>query len=222
MPFFLSPHVKIHVYRYRDMIRLFSVFCKLNFIKLNAKQLFNEAVSRASMHRFPCPFCGALHPDWAYFESYERHLVAFEQGACADHTVSVTRYQCGSCGHTHALLPEIAIPYSPYSILFILHVLRDRFVSGLAIDAICRKYLISPHTFYRWMQLFLAHKQQWLGILDDMAISPRAFLDGIPSSGSPGFLCQFWARCHVSFLQAGSHGETVHASIWFRPPPCLS
>lgn len=201
------------------MIRLFSVFSKLNFIELTVKQLFDEAAATASIQDHPCPSCAALHPDWVYFESYERHLVACEHGVCVDYTVTVTRYQCGACNHTHALIPEIAIPYSPYSILFILHVMRGHFISHLTIDAICRKYLVSTNTFYRWKALFLSHKQQWLGILDDMTISPHAFLESIPSVDTSGSLCQFWLRHGPSFLQASTHGEKVHSLIRLHPPP---
>ena len=40
----------------------------------------------------------------------------------------VPRVKCTSCGRTHALLPEMLIPYSSYSLRFVLTVLEAYFL----------------------------------------------------------------------------------------------
>ncbi|WP_276624136.1 DUF6431 domain-containing protein [Syntrophomonas wolfei] len=66
---------------------------------------------------------------------------------------------CKSCGHTHAILPEVIIPYRSYSILFILTVLRDYYTRSDDIWEIGDKYQIAVSTLYLWIHLF-----HWQGI----------------------------------------------------------
>ncbi len=77
----------------KTMIRAFTIFCKLNFIKLSAQEMFTEAMRDFSKDKlptlvFPCPFCGAKHPLWTEFASYERDLISFEKGLTVTYTVS--------------------------------------------------------------------------------------------------------------------------------------
>lgn len=74
-----------------------------------------------------CPVCHAkacLFP----FATYTRYLVEWVGGTSATYEVTVQRYQCSSCGCTHALLSTSLVPYSSYSLRFILLVLRDYFL----------------------------------------------------------------------------------------------
>ena len=74
-----------------------------------------------------CPVCHAkacLFP----FATYTHYLVEWVGGTPATYEVTVQRYQCSSCGCTHALLSTSIVPYSSYSLRFILLVLRDYFL----------------------------------------------------------------------------------------------
>lgn len=111
--------------------------------------------------------------------------------------MTVRRFRCSSCGHTHALLPSALVPYSSYSLRFILLVLRKHFLGRACVQSICEHAEISVSTFYRWKTLFLRHKALWLGVLADMAASPATFL-----SDMDGCLLQaFFQKFHLSFLQ---------------------
>lgn len=83
-------------------------------------------------------------------------------------SVTVQRYRCSSCVHTHALLPNPLVPYSAYSLRFILLVLRDCFLQSAYVQEICERAEISVSTLYRRKVLFLAHKALWLGIPEDL------------------------------------------------------
>ncbi|MFQ7288271.1 MAG: DUF6431 domain-containing protein [Lacrimispora saccharolytica] len=47
----------------------------------------------------------------------------FIHGKPVTQEITVLRLVCVSCGHTHAVLPDMIIPYSGYGLFFILLVL---------------------------------------------------------------------------------------------------
>lgn len=199
----------------KTMIRAFTIFCKLNFIKLSAQEMFTEAMLDFSKEKlpklvFPCPLCGAKRPQWSEFASYERDLISFEKGSTVIYTITVSRIICSSCGHTHAILPEIITPYSSYSLIFVLTVLRDYYLAHLTVQALCDKYMIATSTLYAWKRLFQIHKKLWLGILEDAATSALTFLSSLPSLTTSNDLAIFFQRHAQSFLQGVT--KTAHFS----------
>lgn len=188
------------------MIRAFTIFCKLNFIKLSALEMFTQAMRDFSKEKLPtldlpCPFCRAKRPAWTEFADYERDLISFEKGLPVTYKITVSRLICSSCGHTHAILPEIIIPYSSYSLIFVITVLRDYYLSHMTVQTLCDKYLIAVSTLYAWKRLFQIHKKLWLGILEDAATEPLAFLSRLPSLTTSDELANFFQRHAQSFLQ---------------------
>ena len=63
--------------------------------------------------------------------------------------------------------PEMLIPYSSYSLRFVLTVLEDYFLHVHTVEQICETYQIAHSTLYVFRNLFLSHKQLILGILND-------------------------------------------------------
>ena len=178
------------------MIRPFTVFCKLNQISFSDRQWFEREAESLNHTDGICPVCRAkscLSP----FASYTRYLVEWEDGGPVTHEVAVRRYQCSSCGHTHALLPSALVPYSSYSLRFILRVLRDYFLRTACVQELCERAGISVSSLYRWKTLFLTHKALWLGILEALGTAEGPFLSGIDGS----FLQGFFNRFRFSFLQ---------------------
>lgn len=187
------------------MIRAFGLFCKLNLINLTAYEAFLRTMSAVNIHDYACPFCSCARPDWQKHASYERFLISFEHGLIVTYTVTVIRYKCPSCGHTHAILPEHLIPYSSYSLPFILTVLRDYYTRPVSVESVCSKYDISVSTLYAWHSLFLTHKKLWLGLLEDYLSSSIHFLGVLLPFPSRPFLSGFFSAMRYSFLQAGHH-----------------
>jgi len=190
--------------RYTIMIRVFELFCKLNMINISAKDLFLQAMAEFQPHDHKCPFCSAEHPDWKKHAVYERYLISFESGRNVSYLITIVRYRCSSCGHTHAILPEFVIPYQSYSLLFILSVMRDYYIGSLTVADICEKYDIAVSTLYSWKELFLRHKKVWLGLLDDACTSSLQFLDSL-FRNHLHTLKEFFLLAGVSFLQGPSH-----------------
>lgn len=187
------------------MIRVFDLFCKLNLINLSAREAFLRAMLAFNVHDHPCPFCSCAHPDWQEHASYERYLISFEHGHSVTYVIIIFRYRCPSCGHTHAILPEHLIPYSSYSLPFILAVLRDYYTRPVTIEKLCSEYDISVSTLYAWHSLFLIHKKLWLGLLEDYISSPDTFLSSLIPIPSKHFLSSFFASMRYSFLQSGHY-----------------
>lgn len=197
------------------MIRLFTVFCKQNFKILPAKQLFLSAMKEYSIEvipflKLPCPNCGAKHPTWAYHDSYERCLISYENNSIITDTIDITRIICSSCKSTHAILPEVIIPFRSYSLLFVLSALKDYFTKGITVAALCDKYQISLSTLYEWKHLFDTHKKLWLGILEDIYQKSLDFLSSILNSNMSGGLGIFFSNNKRSFLQ----GRKITAHIY--------
>ena len=197
------------------MIRLFTIFCKLNFKTLSAKDLFLESMKAFSSDKLPfikltCPYCGAKTPTWSYHDSYQRYLISFENEATITYIIKITRIICSSCRHTHAILPEIIIPYGSYNLLFIVTVLKDYFLSKMTVKTLCDKYQISVSMLYLWKRLFLKHKKLWLGILENIYQNSITFLSSIPTFNTSNDLSLFFLINSHSFFQ--SIRKTAHFS----------
>ena len=184
------------------MIREKSLFCKLFRIKNNLKYLFNLYMDGFSPGREVCPLCGAkgqckIH---AY---YDRNLVGFAGGRPMWEKILILRVICESCGHTHAILPDIIIPYDSYSLFFILRVLGERFVLKTTVDRLCERFCITRNQFYKWLKLWREHKKLWLGVLNSLETTSRSFLKALTTMESLSeFTAAFISTYAHSFLQS--------------------
>lgn len=187
------------------MIRVFTVFCKLNQISFSDRQwLEKDLAGFCPGPNGSCPFCtakGCLEK----FACYDRYLIEMREGTSAAHRVRIPRYRCTSCGHTHAILSNSLVPYRSYSLRFILQVLRCYFLHQKTVAALCEAAGISPSTLYEWKKLFLRQKSLWLGMLSDMEETIVSFLDEL----SGKLLMEFYGTFLFSFLQRmpGTDGE---------------
>lgn len=189
------------------MIRKKSLFCKLIRIKNSTKSLFVSYMAGYSPQLDACPCCGArgslrIH---AY---YGRSVIDFIGGEPVRQELTVLRLAC-SCGHTHAVLPDVLVPYSSYSLFFILRVLAESFARLSSIEKICERFSITVNQFYKWLGLWKKQKEEWLGVLSSMEVSHAAFMKGLLSMPCySDFASGFAAQSAVSFLQ--SHKNPAH------------
>lgn len=80
-----------------------------------------EDYSAPPRQTISCPACGS-RGNCIPHAGYRRSLIDLEGGAVVYTSLEVKRVCCGSCGHIHAVLPDFIIPYTTYSLLFILQV----------------------------------------------------------------------------------------------------
>ena len=176
--------------------------------------LYDRMLKEMHVGMLVCPSCGRrfgceIH-GW-----YTRNTIAFIDGKTVYTKIRVIRVKCRGCGHTHAVLPDAIIPYSQYSVLFLLQVLCDYYYRQMTVEAICGKYTISESMLYRWINLFIKHKEQFLGMLRNMETSAKEFMAYIRERNAySDFLIPFLEKTMVNFLQ----NHMNPANCRSRPP----
>lgn len=143
-----------------------------------------------------CPHCGAKGC-LSGFAYYNRYLVEMQETHPVVHEIQVKRYRCVSCGHTHSLLSSCLVPYRPYSLRFLLLVLRCYFLHIGTVEQICNHFGISPSTLYRLKQLFEQQKELWLGVLSGLETQSVLFLSDLDTD----MLREFQKAFGISFLE---------------------
>jgi transposase-like protein/ribosomal protein S27AE len=184
------------------MIRLFSTLCKKISDTLIEEEAFCKATNGFRPLSEPCPKCGAsgkLSP----YGDYKRWLVSTDGKGVIAECIYPLRFKCGSCGVTHALLPDILVPYSPYSLRFKLAVLIAYFERDSTVAAVCESFGIAVSTVYEWKKLLESYKRLFLSAVLSMKEPALAFLKGLLgeaclSSRLEGFFRQY----AISFMQA--------------------
>lgn len=73
-------------------------------------------------HLETCPICGSTG-NCHIHDYYGRSIIDFQAGKREKSDLCVMWVFCDSCEHAHAILPDVIIPYSSYSLLFILRLL---------------------------------------------------------------------------------------------------
>lgn len=149
-----------------------------------------------------CPFCSSkgncrIH---AY---YWRKIGAFKDGSVVWEKVAVMRVICSSCGHTHAVLPDIIIPYARHGLLFVLKILASHFSGQFRVEKICELFSISRNTFFKWLSLWHKHKDLFLGRLTSSQTDNHSFMTQITEQQEySAFASSFVRSFAVSFLQS--------------------
>lgn len=158
-----------------------------------------------------CPICGSTG-NCHIHDYYSRSIIDFRNGHPKKDTLCVLRVFCDSCEHAHAILPDLIIPYSTYSLFFILRLLGEYFAGLCSVERLCEKFGITLNQLYKWLTLWKTHKLEWLGLLADAEVSDKAFLKSIVSSdGYSAFSMEFIRRLRISFLQ--SHANPISAGL---------
>lgn len=180
------------------MIRINGHLGKINFGVFSDFQLFSLYQKSTDIRKLACPYCGAVGC-CSYFASYKRYLITVENDSRVDYTVTVGRVLCSSCHSTHALLPDILIPFGSYSLSFILYILNAYLSRTGSVEDFCNHWQISVSTLYFWIHTFENHYGLFFGILNRLQ---KICLDAIHKVSSFPFLTSdFFERFHFSFLQ---------------------
>ena len=183
------------------MIRKNSLICKLNNINISSKSIFLHFMNNFRPESETCPVCQSKG-NCRIHGYYKRSIIELIDGHPTKERLLVMRVKCEHCQHTHAILPDILVPYASYGIRFILQVLALYFSHARTIEALCEYFSISQNLLFKWVSLFHSHKQAWLGILKDLETSDTSFCSFLMeqemfSNFSQGFIQKF----QISFLQ---------------------
>lgn len=103
-----------------------------------------------------CPSCHAPASAYRHNGSYHRHLVCYAGGCVCDSRICVRSCFCISCRHSHALLPSSIVPYSSYSLIFLISLLYARITGRFSsVSSLCEHFDISESTYYRIRKRFV-------------------------------------------------------------------
>ena len=183
------------------MIRVFTSLCKSLFENLTDLDIFKNATNGFNHYGESCPNCGAVGK-LSLYSSYSRGLVSYVNGTVVDHRVSPCRFECTSCGVTHALLPDILVPYSPFSLNFKLTVLKAYYERTTTVVAVCEHFGIAVSTLYSWKKLLSEHKELLLGTVTSLEKSALTFLVSLfEATCLSDYLRSFFRRHAFSFMQ---------------------
>lgn len=163
------------------MIRLFTALCKGILENLSTEiENFQESTNEYNAYSGKCPYCG-VSGELNSYGSYERFLISIISGKPKGSRIKPLRFKCGKCKTTHALLPDIIIPYSPYSLRFVLTFLIAYAEREGTVAELCEHYGVAVSTLYRWRNRLLSHKELLLGLLKSQTESYLAFIQDLLS-----------------------------------------
>ena len=186
------------------MIRLFAALCKALLKQLSDIDGFQNATDGYIHHKKGCPACGAdgqLSPYGGYF----RGLTSWREGKPIDRSIWVHRFECESCGATHALLPYIMIPYSIYSLHFKLSALIAYYERDCTVAAVCESFDIAVSTLYEWKKRMALHKDLMIGVLLSQKTPSLDFLRRLLGSDDlSDELRRFFHKHGFSFMQGAT------------------
>lgn len=183
------------------MIRQYALKCKIKLVRKTAGELYEGYGAEKREHLAKCPVCGS-RGNCEGHGRYQRNIIDMRNGRVEYRRIEIKRVRCRSCGHTHGLLPDFIIPYTTYSLFFVLGVLMA-YYRGRSVGGICRRFSITPSMLYQWKRIFLAHKELWEGVLKAAETAPEYFLRWLyhVTSYASSFAEPFFGIAACSFLQ---------------------
>jgi len=187
------------------MIRYSSIKSKLNQLIKSDIDIFFMVVNAYFLSVLICPLCGTKGCCSNHM-SYSRGVITVENGKRESYEVDIPCVLCDSCGHSHAVLPDILIPYSSYSLRFVLHVLEGYLKRTCTVAEFCYCWEIAISTFYYWKHLFLDQTSLLTGKLerfDSLVMKALEYIRDIDSLPSI-----FFEQFNLSFLQQ-NHKKTT-------------
>ena len=127
-----------------------------------------------------CQRCGRLIWSNGKTASYKRFITWPRNGKPVTDEIHIPTYLCEECGKSedgsgcengnyhHAILPDNLIPFTQFTLLFVLTVLHDYFNHTRTVKQICLNWDISSTTLYAWRNRFRSHYDAWAGTFDSI------------------------------------------------------
>ena len=176
--------------------------------KNNDYEIYCSYTDNALKDTVSCPFPtshakGRFHNDG----TYERLLVCYTDSQVVRHQIPIPMIECDSCGHSHAILAPVIIPYSPFSFHFVISLLYDYVTHNYeTIATLCQKYDISISTLYRIYHRFISDRMLMLGMMETAIAQAQELLCTLADENFIGLvdpmLQEFFRSNNASFLQA--------------------
>lgn len=153
------------------MIRLFLNICKVfqKIKHMNEYDIYSFMENLCFSEAPGCPSCGAPRSKYRRNGSYPRHFVCYEHGSVCSHTITIRSVTCSSCMRSHAMLVSVIIPWSSYSLGFIISLLYARVTGKFpSVLSLCQHFDISESTYYRLRKRFTLDSKELLAALNTL------------------------------------------------------
>lgn len=136
------------------MIRLYNSICKTYKTLCNCNELFllTNSICKDALSMYKCPCCASPPENYVKNGNYCRYFIHMEDGAVHSQLISITIEKCSSCNKSHAVLHFLIIPYSQFSLGFIVTLLYFRLTRKMTVLEICDFFGISESTYHRLIQ----------------------------------------------------------------------
>ena len=139
-----------------------------------ALEFYNKMVRYITEHGFikayRCPKCGAIgmciyHCKYRrnfYYSNSNGRIIngellpgkSYDPSVPPGEGVWVHRFLCLGCSRTHAFLPDVMVPWSMYSLPFMLQAIYDVKVGGCSLNSVAKKCRIERKTLRKWIRVF--------------------------------------------------------------------
>ena len=183
------------------MIRCFDRLSKQNFSASEDISLFEWARLHFNHLTERCPTCRTLGKLYS-FGSYRRNLVSIVDGTVIVTQLRIQRYICHTCHKTHALLPDVIVPHSVYSLRFMLTAILAYYHRTGTVAEVCERLGIAISTLYSWIKRLRTQLSLLHGKLLAKSYSVNLAIEELlGGSGLTSMLISFFARFAFSFMQ---------------------
>jgi Domain of unknown function (DUF6431) len=185
----------------------FNLLIMLNLFDMNysgnLKIDYKNYLEKLNIKTLVCPKCKAKG-DFHKHAYYDRNIIVLEGNEIIEDKLRILRLICLSCKTTHALLPDVIIPYHIYSLSIIFQALKDKF-NLKNVKTICERFNISFQLLYFWIKRFNLHKPLCEQVIGIVPLSERLILNHINDSMS-NFLFKYFKEHLLFFMQFFSSG----------------
>ncbi|MCQ2511108.1 MAG: DUF6431 domain-containing protein [Lachnospiraceae bacterium] len=187
------------------MINVKCLLGKLFLIHRSDIELFHTYNSQ-KISGNPCPICGHSS-GFADHSWYERDFVYEDKGVIKNQRVKIRIVRCKYCSKLHSILPDVAVPFSSFSLLFILKVIRAYLMKKDTVSNICERWQIAPATLYSWVRRFHEQFRAWQKIVSCHASDPIEFV--FQTDSFPELFRKTAGYSFMSVPQRGCSSDTV-------------
>ena len=181
-------------------------------------QLTRAALIHYNPDSHACQRCGKRIWHSGKASSYRRGITYIKDGKRVDEEVLVPVCLCRKCGkssrrggnasgdYCHAILPDSLIPFTYYTLLFVLTVLDAYAKRTQPVAALCRQWGISVSTLYRWKERYQEHYDAWAGSLERIRALRARSTEPDPEAGA----------LRLSLRRAFQHLAALPSSFFLR------
>lgn len=182
-----------------QMVSLISLHCNKDILFTYNQSDYDEDIHAINIYSIECPCCGAVG-----FFSF--HAYYFRHFSNSSTMLKIQRIRCQKCKSTHALLPEIIIPYRYFSSPIILKLFSLYLKDKLTVSMLKAALNISRQSIEKLIAFYFQYHNQLLYIVNPY----------LKDAFNHVLQREYFMRNHFFFMQSNSHKHrhNLHMEIF--------